>query len=69
MFETVAYSLTFFFHMVPGITETSTRLPLGAPWVANAEAPILQTAAAAIFVVFLAGAAWQIRRLWMERRA
>ena len=67
--ETVAYSLTFFFHMVPGITETSTRLPPGAPWVANAETPILQTAAAAMFAVFLAGAAWQVRRLRMEHRA
>lgn len=67
--EAVAYSLTFFFHMIPGVTETATRLPLGAPWVANAEAPVLQTAAAAMFVVFLVGAAWQIRRLRMERRA
>src|SRR6267142_3258882 len=31
--ETIAYSLTFFFHLIPGITETSTRLPLGAPLV------------------------------------
>ena len=67
--EAVAYSLTFFFHMIPGVTETTTRLPLGAPWVANAEAPVLQTAAGAMFVVFLVGAAWQVRRLRMERRA
>jgi len=29
--ETVSYSATFLFHMIPGITETTTRLPLGAP--------------------------------------
>ncbi len=29
--ETVSYSATFLFQMIPGITETSTRLPLGAP--------------------------------------
>jgi hypothetical protein len=25
--ETVSYSATFFFHFIPAITETSTRLP------------------------------------------
>ena len=44
--ETVSYSMTFFFHMIPGITETSTRLPLGAPLLPNADAPELQTATA-----------------------
>src|SRR5471032_1791133 len=29
--EVVSFSLTFFFHMIPGITETTTRLPLGSP--------------------------------------
>jgi uncharacterized membrane protein len=61
--ETVSYSATFFFHMIPGITETSTRLPPGAPWVANAEAPVLQVVAAGMFVLFLIGAALQIRRI------
>lgn len=40
--ETVSYSATFFFHWIPAITETSTRLPPGAPLVANADAPELQ---------------------------
>jgi uncharacterized membrane protein len=61
--ETVSYSATFLFHMIPGITETSTRLPLGAPWVSNAEAPVLQVAAAGMFVLFLIGAALQVRRI------
>jgi uncharacterized membrane protein len=29
--ETISYSATFLFHLIPGITETTTRLPLGAP--------------------------------------
>ena len=61
--ETVSYSATFLFQMIPGITETSTRLPLGAPLVANAEAPALQAATAVLFVVFLIGATLQVRRL------
>jgi uncharacterized membrane protein len=61
--ETVSYSATFFFHTIPGITETATRLPLGAPLVASAEAPELQAASAALFILFLIGATLQVRRL------
>jgi uncharacterized membrane protein len=61
--ETVSYSATFLFHMIPGITETSTRLPPGAPLVANAEAPALQMASGVLFVLFLIGAVLQVRRL------
>jgi uncharacterized membrane protein len=61
--ETVGYSATFLFNMIPGITETATRLPLGAPLVANAEAPELQVASAALFVMFLVGASLQVLRL------
>lgn len=65
--ETVSYSATFFFHWIPAITETSTRLPLGAPLVANAEAPELQAATAALFVVFLIGVTLQVLRLRARR--
>lgn len=61
--ETVSYSATFLFHMIPGITETTTRLPLGASLLPNAEAPELQAAAGVMFVLFLIGAALQVRRL------
>ncbi len=61
--ETVSYSATFLFHLIPGITETTTRLPLGTPLLPNAEAPALQAATAVMGVVFLIGAALQVRRL------
>jgi uncharacterized membrane protein len=61
--EVVAYSLTFLFHLIPGITETSTRLPPGAPLAANADAPGLQIAAAVLFVAFLVTAYLQVRRM------
>jgi uncharacterized membrane protein len=61
--ETIACSMTFVFHMIPAITETSTRLPLGAPLVANADAPVLQAATAVLFVMFLVGATLQVLRL------
>ena len=61
--ETVSYSASFLFQLIPGVTETTTRLPLGAPLLPNADAPALQAATAVMFVVFLIGAALQVRRL------
>lgn len=63
MVEMLSYSLTFFFHMVPGITEPATRLPLGAPWAASPEDPKLQAVIGAVFLLFLIGAALQLRWL------
>jgi uncharacterized membrane protein len=60
---TIGYSATFFFHMIPGITETSTRLPLGAPLAANPDEPALQAAVGVMFIVFLIGATLQVRQL------
>jgi len=61
--EALGYSTTFFFHFIPAITETSTRLPLGAPLIADRESPQLQAAIGAVFVVFLIGATLQVRFL------
>ncbi|CAN7164731.1 hypothetical protein LJR290_000177 [Variovorax sp. LjRoot290] len=61
--ETIGYSATFFFHMIPGLTETFTRLPLGAPLFSGPEDPALQKLVGFFFVVFVVGAALQVRRL------
>lgn len=60
--STVSYSLTVFFHMIPAVTEGTTRLPLGAPLLPNADAPELQAITGAMFVVFLVGVSLQLRR-------
>lgn len=60
---TVSYTMTFLFHMIPAITETSTRLPLGAPLLASPEAPELQQATGVLLVLFLIGAVYQVRKL------
>ena len=65
--EAIGYSLTVFFHFIPAITETSTRLPAGAPLLASADAPELKTATAALFAIFLVGAALQA--WWLHGRA
>ncbi|MBS1505183.1 MAG: hypothetical protein JSS79_00945 [Bacteroidetes bacterium] len=61
--ETVGYSLTFFFHIVPGITELATRLPLGNPLASSPDDPHIQMAIGICFVLFLIGAAWQVRTI------
>jgi uncharacterized membrane protein len=61
--ETIAYSMTFFFHMIPGVVETTTRLPLGAPLLSSPDAPELQVATDVLFVAFVIGAALQARRI------
>src|SRR5512147_361527 len=40
--EAVGYSFTVLLLMIPTVTETLTRVPVGKPWVANPDAPILR---------------------------
>ena len=61
--ETVSYSLTLFFHIVPAITETATRLPLGAPLAASPEDEGIKMAIGICFLLFLVGATLQVRNL------
>lgn len=61
--ETVGYSLTFFFHMIPAWTETLTRLPSDAPIFTDPEDPSLKALYGLSFLVFLIGATLQVRRL------
>jgi hypothetical protein len=67
--EIVSYSATFLFHWIPAVTETTTRLPAGAPLFPDAEAPGLQVVSAVLFVLFLVGVTLQLRRLRAEQRA
>jgi uncharacterized membrane protein len=60
----VSFSSTVLFHAIPGVTETLTRLPAGAPLVASAEAPVFQKIYGVILVAFLAGLAAQI--VWLR---
>lgn len=62
--STLAFSLSFFFHTIPGATETFTRLPAGAPLFSGPEDPALQQLVGVFFVLFLIGAGLQARRLW-----
>jgi uncharacterized membrane protein len=61
--EVVCYSATFFFHWIPTLVETTTRLPVGAPLVADRDGPELQAATGVLFLLFVIGTTIQVLRL------
>ena len=66
---TVGLSMTFFFHLVPAITETATRLPLDAPLASSPDDPNIQMAVGICFVLFVIGAVLQVRKLRTELKS
>lgn len=64
----LGYSLALFFHLIPGLTETGTRLPLGNPAFSGPEDPTLKMLVGAGFLVYLAGAALQASRIRKANR-
>jgi uncharacterized membrane protein len=60
---TVCFTMTFFFHIIPAITETTTRLPAGAPLATGPDDPLIQKAVGICFILFLVGATWQVIKL------
>ena len=61
--ERVGYSLTFFFHIVPAVTESATRLPLDAPLASSPDDPRIQMVIGICLVLFLIGAVLQVRKM------
>lgn len=59
----LGYSLTLLFHLIPGLTEGGTRIPLGDPAFSGPEDPVLKLLVGIGFVLYLLGAAWQALRL------
>lgn len=65
--QAVSFSITALFHMIPGFTETLTRLPLGHPVLPSAEAPEFQTIYGTLFLLFVVGLVLQLR--WLRSQA
>ena len=61
--QAVSYSATILFHMIPGFTESLTRLPPGQPLLPNAEAPAFGPIYGVLLLLFLVGLAFQLRWL------
>lgn len=65
--QAICYTATILFHMIPGVTESLTRLPLGAPVEASADAPIFQTLYPILAVITLIIMGLQIG--WLRRQS
>ena len=61
--EVVGYSATMFFHFIPAVNETFTRLPVGAPLATSDTDPIVQGFVGTFFLLFLIGATLQVLRM------
>ncbi|HJU40146.1 MAG TPA: hypothetical protein VJ724_11280 [Tahibacter sp.] len=59
----LGYTLTVFFHFIPGFNETLTRIPVGAPLASGPRDPLLLALVGVAFAVFAAIGAWQAWRL------
>jgi len=63
--ETLAYTATLFFHMIPGFVETTTRIPQGKPFASGPDDPALQAILGTVLLLFLGFGAAQV---WWLRR-
>ena len=66
-FAALAFSLTVFFHFIPGFNETLVRVPVDAPYITGPDDPKLKTLVGITFLVFLVIGALQLRRLRRQR--
>jgi uncharacterized membrane protein len=62
--ETLGFSTTLFFHMIPALNETFTRIPVGAPLFTGPDDPALQRLFGFVFLAYLLGIALQVRQIW-----
>ena len=65
----LGYSFALFLHFIPATVETLTRLPAGAPYLANPDDAKAQPIIGVFFVIFVIGAVLQFRRLRRGRHA
>lgn len=64
----LGYSLTLFFHLIPGLTETGTRIPVNAPAFSGPEDATLKALVGVGFLLYLTGASLQAIRIRRSSR-
>ena len=62
--EVIGYSVSLLIAMMVGVAELATRLPVSAPWMTRADAPLLLGLDAVLVLLFSACAVGQIRMLY-----
>ena len=64
-FFTFCYTSTLLFHMIPAITDTLRRLPVGDPFASSFNDPLVVSFHALFFVIFIFSYVWQVQ--WLKR--
>lgn len=64
--QAICFTTTLLFHMIPGFTESLTRLPPDQPLLPSADAPQFGPIYGVLLLLYLAGLALQLR--WLHAR-
>ena len=65
--QTISLSLTVFLLMVPTVSESLRRLPVGDPLVTDLKDPLLLGVQGALFLALIVGIPLQLRALYKQR--
>ncbi len=66
-FQTLGYTSTLLFHMIPAISDFLRRLPVGDPFIDSFEDPLLLNFHTAFLVIYMVGLIAQI--VWLKSQA
>ena len=64
-FFTLCYTSTLLFHIIPAITDTLRRLPVGDPFVTSFDDPLVVSFHILFFIIFIFSYVWQVQ--WLKR--
>ena len=64
--QALAYTSTLLFHMIPAITDFLRRLPIGDPFIASFEDPLLSNFLSAFLIIYIAFYGLQV--FWLKNR-
>ena len=64
-FQALGYTSTLLFHMIPAITDTLRRLPVGDPFATSLDDPLVFSFHVLFFVIFVFSYVWQVQ--WLKR--
>lgn len=65
--QTISLSITVFLLMVPTVSETLRRLPVGSPLVTDLKDPLLLGVQGGLFLALIIGIPLQVRALYKQR--
>ena len=64
--QAICFTTTILFHLIPGVTETSIRLPVGHPFAESPESPALRPIYLGLLAAWAIGLVLQLR--WLRGR-